>query len=208
MRGQRVPSFLYNAVTVQTAVDWDGVSELKLMKYLGNVVWNGIIANFLTWVPFIFFPWLTLVATGLRQDESAHLPVLLVCFLCFGSTITYNVWLEFKSLKDVLPCVLRVATPTVLGCEVPWYVFLVNCVFYTLICHLDTMTNALFLAKLFTSPNRQHLIFGLITVGYAGVLLWLMMLGQAFFVLLSVYPIGKVVNWEVNELRILSWLRL
>ena len=93
------------------------------MKYLVNVVRNGVIANFLTWVTFIFFLWLTLVATGRRHDGSAHIPALV--YFCFFSTIVSNVWLEFKSLKDVLLCVLRVARPTVLGCQVPWYVFLV-----------------------------------------------------------------------------------
>ena len=45
------------------------------------------------------------------------------------------------------------------------------------------------------------MIFGSVSMGYAGVVLWLMLLGQALFVLLSVFPIGRVVNWEVNELK-------
>ena len=151
MRGQRVPSFLYNAVAAQTALDWDGVSELKLMKYLVNVVRNGVIANFLTWVPFIFFPWLTLVATGRRHDGSAH--ILVWVYFCFFSTIVSNVWLEFKSLKDVLPRVLRVARPTILGCQVPWFVFLVYYCVFTLICHADTMTNALFCGQVVHEPR-------------------------------------------------------
>ena len=84
-----VPGIFYNDDTPQTALKWDGEGELGLLKYLGTVVLNALMANCLTWLPFVVFPWFFLEAGT----------VFLLYFI-FALAIMFNVWLEFPSLKD------------------------------------------------------------------------------------------------------------
>ena len=74
------------------------------------------------------------------------------------------------ALQDVLLCVLRVPMPTVFGFEAPWQVFLLYDAALSFICHTDTMTNSLFLAKLPVSADFPF------WVKAVGGILWLLML--------------------------------
>ena len=98
MRGVRVPRWLYNSVTADIAFQWHGQTELRLVKHLGNAVWNAVMANVLTWLPFIAFSWLVQVALRRRGDGSGHIATL--AYFIFVPTIMSNMWLEHKSFKD------------------------------------------------------------------------------------------------------------
>ena len=90
MRGKSVPGIFYKDDTAQTAFQWDGEGELRLIKYLGHVVLDALLANCLTWLPFVVFPYarhqqkpnsefargnkvmLNLLAPGNRSSNSAR----------------------------------------------------------------------------------------------------------------------------------------
>lgn len=143
-----------------------------------------ISGNVMTWVPFICLPWV------LRQFADCQSTGLATIdrkwYFLFAFFILISLALEWLAFRHVFPCVLRVYTPTVLGCTFSAGVYMVVQFGISAVAHADVMTNSIFLARVLRTHDCDPHLFA--WGPWPWLALWVSMLIQVLYVVLSVFP--------------------
>lgn len=170
-------------------------TELRLLKYLGKVVCLGIQANVVTWAPFLFVPWYLqgYILCGIHghDSEEAHIPDRMP--LVFLPIVLWNLCLEIRAFRHILPCVLRATTLKIFGKECTFWIF-VFCYAgpLSVMANLGKWGKTMVLMEIVKTgtvcnDDTQHLSFAAVAV-----VLWLAMLLQIPYIWLAVWPTGAV----------------